>query len=405
MSTPLTRRNFLSWTGGLVVSGALTRHLPMSAAGPARRGGATGERVLVLVQLNGGNDGLNTLVPAAGAYHDARPTLALADNEVIDVGLDGYALHGAMAPLVDRWRRGQVAAVHGVGFAEPNRSHFVSMDRWARADQMQLTTGWLGRWADTLAGGFGPLDAVALAGGAPVAVGARIQPAVVLTPAGLRFPAALDAATLQAMATPPAADELVAAIQEAYTRTVGAVQAFDRIVTADPEEDTEVPPTDGAAGITATLQTAAQIIAHSPTTRLVVVNAGGFDTHADQLAEQKGLLADLATGVAAYLDALDRSGDAARVVTVAISEFGRRVAENASGGTDHGAGGLALAFGPAVHGGLYGGVDFGSLLDGDVAPVVPTAALLTACADWIGADAATVLGGRDDSLRQLIGGG
>ena len=110
-----------------------------------------GGRRLVVVQLNGGNDLLNTLPPTAGRYHDMRPTLALADNDVLSLtGVDDAGLHPSLAPLLGAWSAGQLALIRGIGFAVPNRSHFVSMDRWFRADQLSQP-GWLGRVVDGLA--------------------------------------------------------------------------------------------------------------------------------------------------------------------------------------------------------------------------------------------------------------
>lgn len=416
MNTPLSRRHFLSLSGGVLVTG-LTRPSQawgagLTVASPARSlhprsvpAATTADRVLILVQLNGGNDGLNTVVPSAGAYHDARPTLGLTDSDVVDAGMSDYAFHPALSPLVARMRAGEMAAVHGIGFAEPNRSHFVAMDRWARADRMSEPLGWLGRWADPLAASLGPLDTVALSGGAPVLVGERHQPAVILTPEGFSLPPTVPADVLRSMATPADDDDLFAAVQGSYLAAIGTVDAFAAIVSGDSGDGGDAgddPPSDAAGGITSSLGVAAKIVAGSSSTRLIVVNAGGFDTHANQLADHRELLADFAAGVDRLLTDLAATGNASRVLTVAISEFGRRVAENASGGTDHGAGGLAMAFGPMVHGGLYGGVDFATLLDGDVPPVVPTAALLTVCAGWIGADPATLLGAADASLATLV---
>jgi len=132
-----------------------------------------------------------------------------------------------------------------------------------------------------------------------------------------------------------------------------------------------------------------------------VVSAGGFDTHANQLSEQAALLEDLATGIDAFFEAIEVAGLGDDVLLVVNSEFGRRAAENGSGGCDHGAGGLSLAVGRGVRGGVFGEVDLGNLLDGDIRPNVAPQAFFTRCLDWLGVDAEHVLGARDDSLVLL----
>ena len=146
---------------------------------------------------------------------------------------------------------------------------------------------------------------------------------------------------------------------------------------------------------------AAQLLAADAGTQMVVVSAGGFDTHANQLPQQAGLLEDLATGIDAFFAAIDAAGLGEDVLLVVTSEFGRRAAENGSGGCDHGAGGLSLAVGSGVRGGVFGEVDLRDLLDGDIRPSVAPQALFTRCLDWLGVDADQILGSRDDSLALL----
>jgi uncharacterized protein (DUF1501 family) len=365
---------------------------------------APGDRVLVVVQLNGGNDGLNTLVPLDGRYRDARPTLAIPDADALDAGswADGYALHPALAPLQPLIAAGRLAAIEGIGFAEPDRSHFVSMDRWWRADRLDQPAGWLGRWLDSLGGELDPLGAVAYGGSPRIVTGEATMPTVVADAASFTLPALIDPARLGAVAEPLASDPVVAAAQRAVTRAIDAVAEFGRVVG-------DVGATDGGFGgggaatgaISTGLAIAAQLIAGAPATRVVIVTAGGFDTHANQLADQAGLLGDLAAGIAEFTAAIDASGDADRVLLVTTSEFGRRVAENGSGGTDHGAAGLSLAVGSSLVAGVHGAIEWDGLVDGDVPPVIAPSALFTTCLDWLGADATAVLGRRDDGLRLL----
>ena len=172
---------------------------PAAAAGT----GGAGERILVLVQLNGGNDGLNTLVPADGRYRDARPSLAVAEEELVALpGESGYSLHPSLAPLVPLWQANRLSFVESIGFPDPDRSHFVAMDTWWRAGDLTAPTGWLGRVLDHLPTDPDPLYATALAAGAPLLLGTRRQPTVVLRPASFDFAKGIRPELLARLADP-----------------------------------------------------------------------------------------------------------------------------------------------------------------------------------------------------------
>ena len=147
-------------------------------------------RTLVVVQLNGGNDALNTLVPTDRRYRDARPTLAIPEDELITLaGNDDWGLHPSLALLAPHWEAGTAVFLPGIGFPEPDHSHFVSLDRWWRADDLTSASGWLGRG---IAGvDPGPLYATALGGGAPLLRSDGFQAAVIAQPSGFVFPAGL----------------------------------------------------------------------------------------------------------------------------------------------------------------------------------------------------------------------
>lgn len=362
-------------------------------------GQAFGGRRLVVVQMNGGNDVLNTLPPADGRYRDLRPTLALPEQEVLALaGVNDMGFHPALAPLVPMWDAGRLAIARGIGFEVPNRSHFVSMDRWWRADQL-TEPGWLGRVLDGLAGEPPPLFATALGSGAPVLSGATVQPTVITGAASFKW-VDFDPSWLAAMGE--GGDDLAGLARHAFQRTIAAVDSFAEITGSAATSD-ELPGREGGATITDGLAVAAQLLTADAGTQVVVVSASGFDTHSNQLATQAELLADLAGGVAAFTAAMEAAGLADQVLLVTTSEFGRRAAENGSGGTDHGAGGGSLIVGNGVQGGVFGEMDLGNLLDGDVRPTIAPQALFTTCLDWLGADATAVLGARDDALACLRG--
>jgi uncharacterized protein (DUF1501 family) len=369
------------------------------AAEASPKSGLFGGRRLVIVQLNGGNDLLNTLPPTAGRYRDLRPTLAIPEADM--VALDGVAdagLHPSLAPLARFWAAGQMAVLRGIGFDTPNRSHFVSMARWWSADDLGAP-GWLGRVLEALPTEPPPLMAAALgAGGPPLLSGVRSRPTLIASPASFRF-TGLQPEWLTAMGA-GVDDDLVGAARHALTRSVAAVADFAH-VTAKAADDGEPPAREGGATIAGGLALAAEMLASDVGTQIVVVSVGGFDTHFDQLSRHTELLTDLADGLVAFFDSVDKAGIGDEILVATTSEFGRRAAENGSGGCDHGAGGLSLVLGQPIVGGMHGEVDLGNLLEGDVRPSLDPRSLYTVCLDWIGADVDKVLGKRYDQLKLL----
>ena len=335
MTQPFDRRRFLTLAGGGAVVVALggcrtgrtgdgagnttttaATTTPTTAAATTAAPTTTSaaptadDRILVLVQLNGGNDGLNTLVPADGRYRDARPGLGVPEADLVPLaGEAAYALHPALAPLVGPWEAGRMAFVQGVGFPDPDRSHFVAMDTWWRAGDHGAPTGWLGRVLDGWPTDPEPLFATALGGGAPLLLGTRRQPTVVLNAESFRFAPGIDPALLSALAMPPAAHPLMAAAQGATARAVEAVEAFADLAGVDPAEaDEPAPAREGGSTLADGLATAARMITGDVGARIVVVSAGGFDTHANQAPTQQQLLADLASGLSAFVAAVDQAG-------------------------------------------------------------------------------------------------
>jgi len=384
----------------VAVTGASTQATAAPTTVPATLpapGGVLAGRRLVVVQLNGGNDLLNSLPPGDGRYRDLRPTLAIPESDVLSlVGVDDAGLHPSLAALLPAWDAGELAIIRGIGFEVPNRSHFVSMDRWWRADEL-TQPGWLGRVLDSVPVEPSPLFATALGGGAPVLSGRVVQPTVIANAGSFRW-VGVEPAWVDAMGGD--GNDLVGMARHALRRTVQAVEEFAEITGGSATAD-ELPTREGGATIADGLEVAAQMLAADVGTQLVVVSAGGFDTHAGQQAVHAELLADLGDGIAAFNAAMAAAGLADEVLLVVTSEFGRRAAENGSGGCDHGAGGLSLAVGRGVRGGMFGEVDLGNLLDGDVRPSVAPQALFTQCLDWLGADAEQVLGRRDEGLALL----
>jgi uncharacterized protein (DUF1501 family) len=432
--TAISRRRFLALTGGLIATGCTSgagSSAPTSGSTPTPTSGSvpgttgslpattapatvttittppdvvTDDRVVVMVELAGGNDAVNTLPPLTGAYRDLRPTLALPEAEILmSTALSGHGLHPSLAPLVPYLDGGRLATVAGVGFPDPDRSHFVSTDRWLRADRMDETLGWLGRWLDGLPAELPALGATALGSNGRMLLGADRHGTVIDQVNAFAFPSRLSNASVRALAEPVSDDPLVAAAQQAFTTSVGAVEEFDVIADAVRAEIRDSAPADGRQGgaFTTGLAVAAQLIVGGVGARVITVTGGGFDTHGDQLDIHADLLADLAGGLDAFWRTLDDSGLSERVLLVTHSEFGRRVRENASAGCDHGAAGVSFVMGDALNAGLYGSIDTADLLDGDLRPQIDPRSLFTACLDWLGADVERVLGRRHDEIPLL----
>lgn len=387
MSTPgPTRRDLLWGAAALPVLAALPAPLARAALLP--RIGSKGDRVLVVVQLTGGNDGLNTVVPYRDDdYHRARPVLAVPAPQVVTLD-DRVGLHPALSRLTDAWERGELAVVQGVGYPDPDRSHFRSMEIWhtGRVDDRPPTSGWLGRSADTLvADGDGGLPVARLGGrDLPLAVaGAASQvPALAGTKdLSLRYAGRAQAAALL--------EDLCAPELRLDPGALGVAEVFRDAFDASRRLEAigRQPSASGfpGSGVGKGLELAARLIGAGAGARVLYVTQGGFDTHANQQRDHAPLLRDLGAALAAFQEQLRRQGDAGRVVTFVFSEFGRRVAENASGGTDHGAGAPALLLGEPVEGGVHGAPpDLSGRESADVPYTTDFRRLYAALLGWMG---------------------
>ena len=369
---------------------------------------AVSDRVLVVVQLSGGNDALNTLVPVVGGYHDARPSLGLADDSLLVVpGDTALGLHPALAPLAPFLDDGRLGVVAGVGFEQPDRSHFAALDMWwSAAPGQTFRTGWLGRWLDLAAadstgaaGSASPalLPAIGLGGAVPALRAERVQAVGV---------GEIDRFVLPA--GDPALVDAWAGLGGAHRAARLATDVFAELAAATTGDDDGSAPGAGDR-VTDRLAVAAELIVTRPDVRVVHVTMGSFDTHANQLVTQAGLLDELAQGLAAFQQRIDEAGMSDRVLVITTSEFGRRVAENGSGGTDHGKAGVLFVLGGAVRTegtAVFGSIDPGDLVDGDLRPVVDPRSAYASALDWLsddpsGAVADTVVGSGFERLPFL----
>ncbi|MBK7874985.1 MAG: DUF1501 domain-containing protein [Planctomycetes bacterium] len=401
----LDRRGFLGTSiAGLGVLGLASRARAQEGSAsstPPASSGDPSRRILVVVQLSGGNDGLNTVVPYADdAYQKARPKLAYGAKDVLRID-DGTGLHPSMKALHARYGLGQVAIVQAVGYARPNRSHFRSMAIWHSADTEDGAprTGWFGRTADALdAQGADPAIAVSLASPTPFAL-QRASAPVLSFDNEEGFTLQPDKRFTQGKkAQVEAFRKLCAPVAESatYADRVRATAASG-IGSADKLLDclhAGKNRSNYPRGAGTKLAQVARLIDGGQATRLYYVTTGGYDTHARQKDAHAGLLASLSDGIEAFFDDLEASGRAQDVVLVTFSEFGRRLAENGSQGTDHGTCGPMFVVGPGVKGGLVGEApDLAALVDQDpVARIDFRSVYASVVQSWLGLDATPITG-------------
>ena len=356
----LSRRRFLLASAGagaaglLVGTAAVTWPDLLDAA--LRRPLAHGSGILVLVTLYGGNDGVNTVIPYAdSAYYSARPELAYDATEVLHLD-DQLGLNPGLKGMYELWQTQKLAVVRGVGYPKPDRSHFRSMDIWQTASPTEpVPTGWIGRWLD--ATGDDPLRAVNI--GAvlpPLAVGERCTAAALMLGDDTGHP---YKDTIAALGADDAEDTPAMSTVRASYR---AAQIADSALQPQ-STDTEVTIADDGYDnpLGDQLDMVARAVSAGVPTRVYTVSLGGFDTHADERGTQEQLLSTFDTAVSGFLQRMAQDRYGRNVVVMAYSEFGRRLAANASLGTDHGTAGPVLIAGAPVKGGFYG--DEPSLVD------------------------------------------
>jgi uncharacterized protein (DUF1501 family) len=377
----LTRRRFLH--SSLL---ALSPTVPLfvaRTADAAEKG--RDRRVLVVVQLDGGNDALNTVVPHADPdYARLRRTLKIDKKDLVKLTSE-VGLHPSLRPLDGLLQAGHLAVVPGVGYPNPNRSHFESMAIWhtARFDpEERLGHGWIGRALDPSGG------ASYVVGSAfPGAVRGRRSTAMALN--RLEDVLLADAGAARQAVGPAAEDDLLAFVRR---------QAVDAHVTGEKlarlargEDGARYP----ATGLAERLKLTARLLKADLGARVFYTTQGGYDTHAGQRFTHAGLLSEFAGAVAAFFDDLKAAKLAERVALVAFSEFGRTIQENGSAGTDHGTAGAVFLAGPGVKGGLIGKMPSLTDLSGGEPKMTADFRGLYAgvLADWLGLPERDALGG------------
>lgn len=357
----MLRRDLLAGLSGFAVamgtSAAWAQNRPTAVATAPRF-----DRILVLVELKGGNDGLNTLVPyAEPAYHQARSGLAVARDRVLQLD-EHVGLHPALEPIMESWKARDLAILQGVGYPYPNRSHFRSIEIWdtASAASQTLSEGWL---AQAFAGVKRPadrrIDSVVIDNNALPATGGDLHTIVMQDAENFIN----QAKAMREMGTPQAANPALAHIMKVRAETHAASLGLAERMKGAPSPAKPY----GEDFFARQLELATRILLARVPVLAVKVALGGFDTHAGQRDQHERLLGQLGRGLANLrhnLIAGDRWND---VLVMSYSEFGRRLKPNASGGTDHGAAAPHFVMGGAVRGGLHGAYpSLTDLQDGDL---------------------------------------
>lgn len=339
----------------LAASAAL---LPLSPYIAAQNNGYHGKRI-ILLELAGANDGLNTLVPwSDDRYYALRPTIGLSDKRIITLNQD-FALHAALQPLMPLWESGELSMVHGLGYPQPNRSHFKSIALWETGGDgnQQRRDGWITHDVEhALAMNQVDAHGVALGGRMGVfsnAAGNWLSMSTADQYNGVNAPAIsqsanqspamqalLDSATMLQKSLDKLSSKMVALQQRVNLRGGNLAQQMSHAI---------------------------NLINAGVQVPVIKISLGGFDTHENQIPRHNNLLKQAAAAIAGLRKELKQSGEWNNTLLVTYSEFGRRATENRSGGTDHGTAAPHIIAGGSINGGLFGTMpDLGALAQGDL---------------------------------------
>ena len=398
----MKRRDFLSNFSTVTGAALLSAHAPGWAQAVAQRAGSVQDRILILIELKGGNDGLNTVVPYAdNAYYQLRNTVGIKSEELIKLD-DKVGLHPELKAMLPFWEKNELAIVQGVGYPEANLSHFRSIEIWETASKANeyLSDGWVTR------GMQAGLASKAKYTAEGVLIGMNdFGPLAGAKAVSLNDPVAFVNQSRLARV-----NELTASTQNPALRYLLKVeneisQAADGLKGDKYMFSTVFPTGQFGNGVAA----AAQIVASQRRDKaggvpVMCLTLGSFDTHQNQLGTHAGLLKQLAEGMAALKSALTELGAWDRTMVMTFSEFGRRARQNSSGGTDHGTAAPHFIAGGAVRGGLYGQAPDLNRLDGNQNVVYTTdfrQIYATVAQQWWGVNAESVVRGKFDALKFL----
>jgi len=411
-----SRRDFVRGGVALVSIGTTAQSLLKGAVAFAATNGAyvadpNNKKILVLVQLAGGNDGLNTLIPVSDpTYRSNRSTLAVPEADILLLE-QGFGLHPGLAGMKALWDSGNLAVIRGVGYPEQNYSHFKSMAIWQAGDpRLQVNDGWLGRTLEQMESAeHDPFLGFKVGSSTP----AELRTPNVAVPAvrdpddygvkvrgRLSDPAHARTATMLKLYEQYPSSSPYGVLLETTAETAISSSLMLREAAKSYTPAVTYPDSSFASG----LSVLAEVIVGNLGMRVGHITLGGFDTHSNQLAEHTALMETLDAGLTAFYRDLAAHGRADDVLVLTWSEFGRRVQQNANGGTDHGAGSILFALGNGVQGGLYGDApNLASLIDNGNVPYTTDfrRVYATVIERWLGVPHEALLGRRWEHLGFL----
>ncbi len=389
-----TRREFLrttvlgsalSWTVPAFLANTLSALQSQAADSATQVVTGKDATILVVLQMAGGNDGINTVVPyASDFYHRARPKIGLTGDKIIKLN-DEIGFNGALTGFKSLYDAGNLAVVQGVGYPNPNRSHFRSTEIWQTASDSDRIEkyGWLGRYFDNACAGADPTVGVTIGNQLPEAFFAKLPKGICFSnPQNYRFMSNGTATEesykklneLEMSGSAPdggpgmtpaensggSISSLAAGMPMQGGSAVDFISrtALDAQMSSDKVRDIAARVQNQAnypgSQLGNSLKLVAKLIGGGLPTRVYYVSQGGYDTHTNQLGTQQRLLQDLGDSTKAFVDDMKAQGNMGRVLVMTFSEFGRRVNENANGGTDHGAAAPMFIVGNKVKAGMLG---------------------------------------------------
>ena len=373
-----------------------------------------GQNVLAVLSLTGGNDFLNTVIPFTNPlYRDYRPNVGISEEEILPID-DHLGFHPAMAPMKRFWDEGKMAIVLGVGYPNPNRSHFRSMDIWHTCEPDRIgTEGWLGRTIEAL----DPNTENVLTG---INFGRGLPRALVKDGVPVASVGNLDTyGLLNGIEGQRQRDRALEVFDRMYSSVIGssavlsyirrtgydALKGADVLATAPALYSSSIEYSDSTVG--QYLKNITQVHLAGFGSRILYTGApyNSFDTHANQPSVHSALWQDISRNVESFYEDLTEHEAGEEVLLLMFSEFGRRAADNGSG-TDHGTGGVAFVIGANVAGGIYGEyplLDLAELEDGgDLQHCVDFRSVYSTILErWLGVDSVSIVGGRFESLAFL----
>jgi uncharacterized protein (DUF1501 family) len=363
-------------------------------------------RRLIVVQLSGGNDGLNTIIPYRNdLYYKARPTLALKEAAGILPLSDDLGLHPQMTGLKALYDQGQLAVLNAVGYPNPDRSHFRSMDIWqtGSGSEQLLTTGWLGRYLDSNCAGCElPYQALEVDDTLSLALKGQLRKGLAVKTPG-KFHQLTQSRYLSRLSQEPAPAAPTSELDYLYKTLAETASSADYLYGKSKIHTSTAiyPNTD----LGRNLKTTAELITSGVESRVYYLALSGFDTHVRQHEQQGRLLGELSDGLAALAADLQKRGEWENTLVMVFSEFGRRVIQNASNGTDHGTANNVFLLSGALRkpGLLNAPASLADLDQGDLRYQVDFRSLYASIlSDWLGADDKLVLGPGIERLAGLV---